>query len=102
MSAEKGKAWSGPYFFIQAADCQLGLIQRYLEKNPTPGWQKEIALTKLAVEKINRMLQKPKFFVICGDLCDAFPSKSSDFFFAETPIYNAKLRYLQLTNWFNF
>lgn len=75
MSAEKGKAWSGPYFFIQAADCQLGLIQRYLEKDPTPGWQKEIALTKLAVEKINRMLEKPKFFVICGDLCDAFPSK---------------------------
>ncbi|XP_059485482.1 serine/threonine-protein phosphatase CPPED1-like [Neocloeon triangulifer] len=72
---EKEKKWQGPYFFIQAADCQLGLIQRYLEKNPTPGWQQEIALTKLAVEKINKMNQKPKFFVICGDLCDAFPAK---------------------------
>jgi len=78
--AEANQPWNGPYFFIQAADCQLGLIQRYLEKNQEPGWQKEIALTKLAVEKINALPEKPKFFVICGDLCDAFPSKKSIIF----------------------
>ncbi|XP_065332262.1 serine/threonine-protein phosphatase CPPED1-like isoform X1 [Cloeon dipterum] len=73
--AENEMKWNGPFFFIQAADCQLGLIQRYIEKNPEPGWQKEIALTKTAVEKINSLQQKPRFFVICGDLCDAFPSE---------------------------
>ena len=72
---DKEKTWNGPFYFIQGADCQLGLIQSYIEQNPIPGWQKEIVLTKLAVKKINAMKPKPKFFVICGDLCHAYPSK---------------------------
>ncbi|KAF4532926.1 hypothetical protein B566_EDAN015638 [Ephemera danica] len=72
------KEWNGPFYFVQGADCQLGLIERYIERLENPGWKKEIALTKLAVEKINNLNPKPKFFVICGDLCDAFPTETPE------------------------
>jgi hypothetical protein len=53
----------------------MGMIQSYVEKNPVPGWEKEIVLGERAVAAVNQMRPKPKFFVICGDLCDAFPGK---------------------------
>ena len=67
--------WKEPFSFVVGADLQIGMIQSYIEKNPEPGWEKEIELGKRAVEKINQMAPKPKFFVMCGDLCDAFPGK---------------------------
>lgn len=73
--SEQEKTWNGPFYFVQGADIQFGLIQRELEKNPVPGWEKEKVLAELAVEKLNKMNPKPKFFVICGDLCDAFAGK---------------------------
>jgi hypothetical protein len=54
----------------------MGMIQSYVEKNPVPGWQKEIELGERAVAIVNQMRPKPKFFVICGDLCDALPGKN--------------------------
>lgn len=72
FNEDQEKTWHGPFYFIQGADIQFGLIQRELEKNPVPGWEKEKVLAELAVEKLNKMKPKPKFFVICGDLCDAF------------------------------
>jgi len=54
----------------------MGMIQSYLEKNPVPGWKKEIELGERAVEIVNKMRPKPKFFVMCGDLCHAFPGKN--------------------------
>jgi hypothetical protein len=54
----------------------MGMIQSYLEQNPVPGWEKEIKLGERAVEIVNKMRPKPKFFVMCGDLCHAFPGKN--------------------------
>lgn len=34
-------------------------------------WEKEKVLAEEIVEQINKMNPKPRFFVICGDLCDA-------------------------------
>nr|CAD7420342.1 unnamed protein product [Timema poppensis] len=72
---EHEKVFQEPFYFIQGADIQLGLIQRYIEKNPVPGWSKELQLAELAIKKVNAMRPKPKFFVMCGDLCDAMPCK---------------------------
>ncbi|GFS48746.1 hypothetical protein TNIN_487151 [Trichonephila inaurata madagascariensis] len=75
---EKGKesTWKGPFYFIQGADTQLGLIENYIEKKPNPGWEKEIKLTQTAINAINAMNPRPLFFVVCGDLIDAFPGTS--------------------------
>lgn len=67
------KEWKGSFYFVQGADTQFGLIERYLEKKENYGWEKEKALARKCVEKINRLKPKPKFFVLCGDLCDAYP-----------------------------
>lgn len=67
--------WKGPFHFIQAADTQLGLIDRYLLKSPVPNWDKELELTRAAVKKVNAMRPLPAFFIICGDLVDAYPGK---------------------------
>uniref|UniRef100_A0A1B6CXE1 Serine/threonine-protein phosphatase CPPED1 n=1 Tax=Clastoptera arizonana TaxID=38151 RepID=A0A1B6CXE1_9HEMI len=78
FDTEDDTKWKGPFYFIQGADCQFGLIQREIEGNTKPGWEKEKKLSELAVEKINRLNPKPKFFVICGDLCDAFYDKEPE------------------------
>lgn len=49
------------------------MIERYLEKKPDPKWEKEVALIKASVERVNKMAPKPRFFVVCGDLVDGFP-----------------------------
>lgn len=67
------KEWKGPFYFVQGADTQFGLIERCIEKKDNYGWEKEKKLAKQCVEKINQLDPKPKFFVICGDLVDAFP-----------------------------
>lgn len=36
-------------------------------------WDEEIKLTKQAINLVNKMLPRPKFFVVCGDLIDAMP-----------------------------
>lgn len=36
-------------------------------------WDKEINLLRLAIKSINNLKPKPKFFIVCGDLVDAFP-----------------------------
>lgn len=67
------KLWEGPFYFVQGADSQFGLTERYIEKKEVYGWEKEKDLARQCVQKINSLEPKPKFFVICGDLCDAFP-----------------------------
>jgi len=64
---EKQGDWTGPFFFIQMADCQLGMIEKNIS------WDKEIFLLKQAVDHINRL--KPKFVIVCGDLTNAKPFK---------------------------
>jgi len=66
--------WDDSFLFIQAADTQFGLIDNWAG-NPesTRIWTEEIRLTKLAIRKANELSPKPKFFIVCGDLVDAFP-----------------------------
>ncbi|GFT07135.1 hypothetical protein NPIL_178761 [Nephila pilipes] len=73
---EEESSWNGPFYFIQGADTQLGLIERYIEKKPNPGWKEEIELTRAAIEAIKAMNPRPRFFVVCGDFVDAFPGTS--------------------------
>lgn len=77
----KEKEWRGPYYFVQAADIQFGLIERYLEKLPNPGWSKEIKLAEIAVDKINKLSPKPRFVAMCGDLCDEMPGTLTNSYF---------------------
>lgn len=67
--------WVKPFYFIQAADCQFGLIDRYIKQLDNPGWSEETELSERLVEICNKMQPKPKFLVICGDLVDAYPSQ---------------------------
>lgn len=67
----KERLWTGPFYFIQGADCQFGLISRYIEKDEVVTWEKEKVLAEAIVARVNSMEPPPKFFVICGDLVDA-------------------------------
>lgn len=67
------RKWKGPFYFVQGADSQFGFIARELEKKDVITWEKEIDLSEKIVEQINKMNPKPRFFVVCGDLCDAMP-----------------------------
>lgn len=74
------RRWKAPFYFVQAADTQLGLIENYGDgtqgdKYPDITWEKEIELCERSVAVINRMRPKPAFFIVCGDLVDAFPDK---------------------------
>ncbi|GAB6029177.1 hypothetical protein CHUAL_004952 [Chamberlinius hualienensis] len=72
---EAEKSWKGSFFFIQGADTQYGMMDGIKTGNTGTVWEEEIALSKQAVTAINRMHPKPKFFVICGDITDAFPEE---------------------------
>jgi len=66
--------WKGDFVFVQAADTQLGMIDSYINKNKgKPDWDIEVQLTTKAVEAVNRMQPRPRFFIVCGDLVDAMP-----------------------------
>lgn len=76
LSAEdEDTKWTVPFFFVQAADTQLGLIDRHFRNRV--GWQEELELTRKVVAACNRMEPKPEFLVICGDLVDAYPGQSA-------------------------
>lgn len=70
---ETQSTWNKDFFFIQAADTQLGLMYNW-RGNPYPDskWDEEIELCKASVEILNGMNPKPEFFIVCGDLVDAF------------------------------
>ncbi|VDM30245.1 unnamed protein product [Hydatigera taeniaeformis] len=65
------------FTFIQLADPQLALLERYGEKRDPPyKWDRELALVDRAITAINRLSEPPKFVIICGDLVDAEPGCS--------------------------
>lgn len=82
--SEEEKLWSGPFTFVQAADTQLGLIDRYVLNIADYTWEKEIALCKESIRRINEITPKPKFYIICGDMLDAFPYEGKRLFLMET------------------
>lgn len=56
-----------PFTFIQCADTQFGLIDRYVLKVGDESkitWTREIKYLKLLIQAINSMQPKPKFMVI--------------------------------------
>ncbi|XP_077173110.1 serine/threonine-protein phosphatase CPPED1 [Paroedura picta] len=79
LSAFRGEAeqeWKAPFYFIQGADPQFGLMKAYAIGDCSSGgdeWDQELKLTEQAVQAINRLDPKPKFFVICGDLVHGMP-----------------------------
>lgn len=69
----KEKEWREPFFFVQAADTQLGMQEKFVERRRDYGWDKEVAWCRQTVQEVNSMNPKPKFMVVCGDLLDAWP-----------------------------
>jgi UDP-2,3-diacylglucosamine pyrophosphatase LpxH len=72
--------WKEPFYFIQAADTQLGMIDNWGdgsvgEQYPNITWDREIELCTQTVQLLNSMRPKPAFFIVCGDLVDAFPDQ---------------------------
>lgn len=75
---EADKTWNGDFYFIVGSDPQFGLMDWYQNPDYNPekaDWTEEIISATLAVDKINKLSPKPRFFVICGDLSNEFPGK---------------------------
>uniref|UniRef100_A0A915KTC8 Calcineurin-like phosphoesterase domain-containing protein n=1 Tax=Romanomermis culicivorax TaxID=13658 RepID=A0A915KTC8_ROMCU len=70
--AEESK-WSGPFWFMQAADTQLGMIDSYQNKKALPNHDAEIELCNRLIHIANNAKPKPRFLIVCGDLIDAWP-----------------------------
>ncbi|XP_044534337.1 serine/threonine-protein phosphatase CPPED1 [Gracilinanus agilis] len=76
IAAEKELQWKSPFYFVQGADPQFGLMKAWSVgdcENGGDEWEEEMKLTQQAVEAINKLNPKPKFFVLCGDLIHAMP-----------------------------
>uniref|UniRef100_A0A8C5QZQ4 Serine/threonine-protein phosphatase CPPED1 n=1 Tax=Leptobrachium leishanense TaxID=445787 RepID=A0A8C5QZQ4_9ANUR len=75
--------WKGPFYFIQGADPQYGLMKSWEIGDCDYGgdeWEQEIRLTEEAVQAINKLSPKPKFFVLCGDLVHSMPDYPQTWF----------------------
>uniref|UniRef100_A0ACB8FL56 Serine/threonine-protein phosphatase cpped1 n=1 Tax=Sphaerodactylus townsendi TaxID=933632 RepID=A0ACB8FL56_9SAUR len=75
------KEWKAPFYFIQGADPQFGLMKAYAIGDCDSGgdeWDQELKLTQQAVQAVNQLDPKPKFFVICGDLVHGMPGNQAD------------------------
>lgn len=80
---EHSKKWKKPFFFVQAADTQLGMIVNYGDgtigdQYPNISWEEEIELCRKSVDILNNMRPLPSFFIVCGDLVDAMPDQWPD------------------------
>ncbi|KAL3315847.1 Serine/threonine-protein phosphatase cpped1 [Cichlidogyrus casuarinus] len=64
------------FHFVVLADPQFGLQESYVEKKSPPfSWTRELDLLDEAIRLINRMRERPKFVVICGDLVHQGPGE---------------------------
>jgi len=70
---EDAKKWNGPFTFIHAADCQLGMIEKHILKKTNPKWEVDMIHLRCAVNMINKISPKPKFMVLGGDMVDTPP-----------------------------
>ncbi|KAF4106658.1 hypothetical protein G5714_012648 [Onychostoma macrolepis] len=76
LTEDEQKEWNGPFYFIQAADPQLGLMKAWRIGDCDSGgdeWTEEVQLTRQAVQAINKLQLRPRFLVLCGDLVHAMP-----------------------------
>ncbi|KAI4876484.1 hypothetical protein NFI96_000038 [Prochilodus magdalenae] len=79
LTEDKEKTWKGPFYFIQAADPQLGLMKAWRVGDCDEGgdeWSEEVQLTKQAVQAINTLQPRPRLFALCGDLVHAMPGSA--------------------------
>lgn len=77
--SESQKEWKEPFFFIQAADTQFGMQEKYVEgKSSNYGWEQEMAWCRQMIADVNAMWPKPKFLVVCGDILDAMPDSEPE------------------------
>ena len=85
FSAEtESKSDVNKFYFVQAADTQLGMMyhwgtngiwpNRGTDGHPYPDskWDMEIELCKKSVDILNSLSPPPAFFIVCGDLVDAY------------------------------
>ena len=77
FSPETQSKWNSNFYFIQGADPQLGLMYVFGNKGTYPDseWDEEIELCRQSVDILNNLSPRPAFFVVCGDLVDAFNDK---------------------------
>ncbi|KAM6951348.1 serine/threonine-protein phosphatase CPPED1 [Aplochiton taeniatus] len=76
LAEDDQREWNGPFYFIQAADPQLGLMKAWREGDCDGGgdeWAEEVQLAGQAVEAVNQLSPRPRFMVLCGDLVHAMP-----------------------------
>ena len=69
--------WGRPFYFVQAADTQLGLIEVFGDgdvgkKYPDVGWEREMELCNQTVDILNQLDPPPAFFIVCGDLGEEY------------------------------
>jgi len=72
------RVWQGPFSFVLGADPQFGMIGNCKLKMKVPHWEPEIQLTSQTIRYVNGMEPKPKFFLVCGDMLDAYPLDKSE------------------------
>lgn len=65
LSEANEASWRGEYSFVQLADPQLGML------HGDQSWEEELTMLRLSVQHINRL--RPRFVLVSGDLCNAFP-----------------------------
>lgn len=77
LGTDADEKWNNDFYFVQGADCQFGMMASFEPdyKPETSKWDEEIRLANLAVQKVNQLNPKPRFFIICGDLTHQMPSK---------------------------
>ena len=91
FECQNHQEWEEPFFFLQAADSQIGLMvqvaetkegETYFMKPKLPiseiTWDEEIKIIRTLVQEVNAMEPKPAFVVMCGDMVDAYPMMGID------------------------
>jgi len=75
LETNESRKWKEPFLFVQAADTQLGMIDNHEKgiKYPNVTWDRELELCRQSVKALNAMRPRPAFFIVCGDMLDAFP-----------------------------
>jgi len=89
--------WKGPFYFIQGADPQFGLMKAWAVGDTNNGddeWGEEIKLAEQAVQAVNKLNPKPKFFVLCGDLIHGMPGKA-----IKSLEWGLLLHFLYISDW---
>ena len=64
---DEQRKWKGAFTFVQCADTQLGLIDKYfhdVKDDEKVTWSRELKYLNMAIDAINALEPKPKFMII--------------------------------------